>query len=122
MRIINSISMRFPKPNNKKYLIIILILLGLIFGSFFAIRWKAFLNIYKYLEIHNITKNEIINEDKNWTLLYGGDGSFLLSCNIKGKPKNNIYALSCNGIDNKVTVTITYSTGGFKENADLDKD
>lgn len=105
-----------------KIIKLITICLMLFVGSFFAIRWRAYYYIYRYLEMHNITKNEIINEDKDWTLLSEGDGSFLLSCNIKGKPQNNIYALSCNGIDSKVTTTITYSTGGFKENADLDKD
>ncbi|CEN26450.1 hypothetical protein [Paraclostridium sordellii] len=119
MKIINNISSYIQF--NKKYLIITL-LLGLSFGSFFVIRWRAYHCIYKYLEMHNITKNEIINEDKNWTLLYGGDGSFLLSCNIKGKPQNNIYAIFCNGIDNKVKVSINYSDGGFKENVDLNKE
>lgn len=119
MKIINNISSYIQF--NKKYLIITL-LLSLSFGSFFVIRWRAYHYIYKYLEMHNITKNEIIEVDKRWYLLTLSSGDFGLDCKITGKPQNNIYAIFCNGIDNKVKVSINYSDGGFKENVDLNKE
>ncbi|MBO3445745.1 hypothetical protein [Clostridium sp. CCUG 7971] len=72
--------------------------------------------------MHNITKNEIIEADKRWGLLTLSSGEFVLDCKIKGKPQNNIYAVYCNGIDNKVGVSINYSDGGFKANIDLNKE
>lgn len=115
-------SIRFLKPNNKKYLTIILILLGLSFGSFFLIRSRSYHCIYKYLEMHNITKNEIIEVNKRWYLLTLSSGDFGLDCKIKGRPQNNIYALFCNGIDNKVKVSINYLNGDFKKNVNLNEE
>ena len=119
MKIINNISSYIQF--NKKYLIITL-LLGLSFGCFFVIIWRSYHYIYKYLEMNNITKNEIIEVDKRWYLLTLSSGDFGLDCKITGKPQNNIYAIFCNGIDNKVKVSINYSDGGFKENVDLNKE
>ena len=113
---------KFCKQLNKKRISIILILLSLVIGSFFVIRWRAYHYIYEYLEMHNITKAEIIEEDKRWYLLTLSSGDFGLDCRIKGKPKNNIYAIYCNGIDKKVKVSVNYFDGGFKENIDLDKE
>lgn len=107
---------------NKKAIKVILMLICLSIGSIFIIRWRAYNCIYEYLQVHNISRNEIIEVGKRWSLLSLSSGDFVLDCKIKGKPENNIYAVYCNGIDKKVGVSINYTDGGFKENINLDKE
>ncbi|MBU5317542.1 DUF3139 domain-containing protein [Clostridium bornimense] len=72
----------------KKWIIIIITLIAIVFGYTFIVRYISHNKIYSYIEKQGINKEDILIEDfrKNWT-----DGGYIDCIYVKGEDVNIFY-------------------------------